>query len=786
MRIATVLYLLLLYQITYGGSLTKAYKKYKEKEYEEALALLKTELGGKGNCAELHYLYAMVLSEPMFPKHNYDSAYAVAWEGNECYELLDQKTKDKLYQKYSLSSAQYKALLHNISVDAFSELNKESKDSLLHFMRYYSNERVVKKAERLYDEITIFSSIPTDREVEFYEKLIEKYPDNEKINQVWQLFYNKYTADGEPLTYQKFILKYEKFPFDSLIETDFKLAKKAEFYELETRTDRPQQLYDDFIRLSAPSKKAFKVMRNLVSPYLKAKDWKTAIAIANKYEAYFKGSYEYEMFVQMLEQDDEMTAINPFPTSVNSEDWEYSPLISADNRHLYFCGKKRPDNIGGEDIFIADSTENGWDSIRIVDKVNTPYYNEAPEAISVDETMMLLFKEGDIYFTIQNEDGWSNLRKFPVINTHGWEGDAVLSADGRAILFASESGERANMQYFYKNRSDRYDIFVSVLKDDTWSKPINLGETINTTFTDRYPYLHNDMKTLYFSSMGHGSLGETDVFMSRRLYDTSWVHWTKPVNLGKYINTAGYDNGYKITVSGDIAYFASHSNGQYDLYYINLPEKLRPEAVMLVEGVIRNTQGMALTAEVVVEDLSNGEILGTYKSIPSSGKFTFTVPKGKNIGYYVNKKFYYPYSNHVDLRDSIDKRRIYIEVVLESVKELLETGKPVIVNNIFFDTDKYDLLKESHPELDRIVKLMNDFDKIRLKVDGHTDNTGTEAYNQELSQKRAQSVMNYLNKKGIPTARISVEGFGSNKPISSNNTEEGKRANRRVEVRMEK
>jgi len=762
----------------------KAYKKYKEKEYDEALSLLTNEITSGTNCPEVSYLYAMILSEPNYEKHNYDSAYSVAKTGADCYDLLDGDAKDKLYKKYALSFAGYNVLLYNISVDAFKELDKSSIDDLKHFIDFYAKEKTVRKAQQLYDEIVIFSKIPKDKDVGFYADLIKKYPDNKKINEVWKLFYDTYTFDGEAITFQKFILKYYDFPFDSIVKKDIFFAKEADYYELETRNDRPPELYDKFIKHSAPRIKAFKVLRNYITPYLKAHDWNSAIKIAEKYKLLFLNSHEYQSFMKTLLQKDEPTVIRPFSKNVNTEDWEYSPLISADGQHLYFCGKRRDDNIGGEDIFLSDSTPNGWGKPRLIKEISTSHYNEAPEAISVDETIMLLFKEGDIYFSKQEEQGWSEMRKFPHINTYGWEGDAVLSADGRAVLFASESGNRKNMQFNYPNRSDRYDIFVSELTKEGWSAPINLGDKINTTFTDRYPYLHNDMKTLYFSSMGHGALGGTDVFMSKRLYDTSWVHWSDPVNLGKYINTTGYDNGYKITATGDVAYYANYDGKQFDMFYVNLPKSFQPEAVVIVEGVITDENQKPISAEIIVENLSTGEIIGKFRNVPSTGKYVFTLPLGGMIGFYIDKKFYYPHSSNVDLSQVKNKQRVVHNVILQSIKNLLETQASVELENVFFDTDKYDILKESFPELNRVVGILTGYEKLYISIHGHTDNTGSDSYNLALSEKRANSIKQYFILNGINEKRISIKGFGATVPIASNATEEGKQENRRVEIQF--
>ncbi|MGY8989453.1 MAG: vWA domain-containing protein, partial [Flavobacteriales bacterium] len=197
-----------------------------------------------------------------------------------------------------------------------------------------------------------------------------------------------------------------------------------------------------------------------------------------------------------------------------------------------------------------------------MDDLSTKNYNEATVNISSDGTTLILFREGKLLSSDKTLTGWSTPIELPYsINSGNWNSDATISSNGEALIFSSVRGNSKN--YYITNDNNYHgdnqypsDLFVS-LKDenDNWGTPFNIGDSINTIFTERSPFLHPDMKTLYFSSDGYGGLGKLDVFMSTRLFDSCWTCWSEPINLGKEINTIESDWGYKISTDGKTAYF---------------------------------------------------------------------------------------------------------------------------------------------------------------------------------------------------------------------------------------
>jgi outer membrane protein OmpA-like peptidoglycan-associated protein len=332
------------------------------------------------------------------------------------------------------------------------------------------------------------------------------------------------------------------------------------------------------------------------------------------------------------------------------------------------------------------------------------------------------------------------------------------------------------------------DIYVSEKTDKGWSEPINLGTTINTPFAERKPFLHPDGKTLYFSSEGHTSIGRLDVYMATRLNETSWTDWSEPKNLGKNINT-GYDDwGYKISTDGTTAYYAAQNNESgnqnLDIYSVPLPQQAKPEEVFIISGKVTDEKETPLEADLTWEDVTSGKLIGKLKSNPITGEYFIAVPFGKKIGYFASKEGYYETSNFIDLSTKNKTEKIRQDIVLVSIKKMIEEGQSVRLNNIFFDYDKFDLKEESFPELDRLLRFLNENKGVKVQIAAHTDDQGSDPYNQRLSENRAKAVLDYLVTKGIDKNRLKSVGFGEKQPIASNENEEGRAQNRRVEFKF--
>jgi len=766
----------------------KGFELVDQKKYADAELTFRRSFKKMKEVIPAFYGLSLIFSNPSFEHQNLDSAYYFAMHAELIYNSLQKPDRDKLVQKYQLTMSKIQALRYSIAADAFKKIDITNIDLLKSFVRTYKNEKTAQRARDIIAEYEAFKDFSNDKSISYYDNLVQKYPNNINTSKAWQKLYNYYTADGEFLSFEQFEMSYPKFPFDSLITRDKELYK----FGFQNRcfdfvVDANRSKCAEYIAKSAPSRSAYKVFQKEVKSSIDKKDWKRVIDEMNKVAVYFGDDADFKSFSATILRNDVPSVPRNLGPPVNTiKGHEYSPVISTNGKHLYFCGMNRLDNMGNEDIFMSEKTALGWSQPELLRQLCSKAGNEAPETVSADETKMGLYFNGDIFYSEKTYTGWLPPKPIANINTPGWEGDAVYTSDGKAIIFSSEGWQKVGPQFPAKNRSDGFDLYISFRTKTGWSTPLNLGTTINTPWCDRYPFLHPDGKTLYFSSEGHGSLGGSDVYKTTRLYDSSWVDWSEPVNLGKYINGTGDDNGYKISTDGLKAYFSVNNNNNIDIYETDLPSAMRPGNVAMISGIVKDENGKTLTAEIRVEDLETGKELANFSSDPITGAYVVILPMGHNYGFYIYRQSYYPTSENINLNEKNEQVTISNDLKLLSIKNMLEKGISVVINNVFFDTDKFELRQESDLELKRLVQLMNDNPTLKLIIEGHTDNDGNEEHNKQLSLNRANAVKQYLFSLGIPDSRIETSGFGSSKPVIENSTIENKQKNRRVEIRFRK
>lgn len=566
--------------------------------------------------------------------------------------------------------------------------------------------------------------------------------------------------------------------------------------------------YERFIKRYAPGEDAFVAVVRLAESLIRTDSWEEAAELYQSWRPLFTESSSdtsrwntrFDAVVQILTAPAEEVAVTNLGPGVNTKNYEGFPVLSADGTRLYFTGKYRPDCLGGEDVFVSALKNGEWSKARnLGTQINTTG-NESANSVTADGNVLVLFGEfwggrggGDNFYTELTSQGWGDIQRFPKsISGIFFDSDGFITADGKAMLFTSDrpggAGEfHEKGKLFHGNFWGNTDIYVSVLTEDGWSEPINLGSGINTPYGERTPFLHPDGKTLYFSSDGLPGLGRMDVFKAERLSDTSWTDWSSPQNLGKEINTTGDDLGYKIATSGEKAYFSAYGGtqglGGYDLYSVTLPGKARPEAVATIEGKVTDEEARPLEAVIKWEDLETGENVGQLKSNPQDGSYFIALPLGRNYGYYAEKEDFYPVSENIDLTEETEALDVTEDIVLVRM-EMIKQGITVRINNIFFDFDRYELKPSSYPELNRLAEVLADNPGAKVEIAGHTDNVGTAAYNQELSDNRARAVVDYLASKGIEASRLIARGYGETRPVDTNDTEEGRTQNRRVEFKF--
>jgi len=462
---------------------------------------------------------------------------------------------------------------------------------------------------------------------------------------------------------------------------------------------------------------------------------------------------------------------------INTADDEYLPVATADESMLIFTRKIN----NNEDFYKSVKVDGKWQTaVYLSNQINTPQYNEGAQSISQDGKF--LFFTGcnrpdglgrcDIYVAQKRGDDWGKpFDLSPPINTSGWESQPSISSDGRTLYFVSNR----------KGGYGGYDIWKSTLTDKGWGQAENLGPNINTSFDEQSPFIHPDDSTLYFCSNGWPGLGGKDLFVSRLGKDGKWQ---KPENLGYPINSSGDENGLTLTAEGNNAFFSSNNLdgfGGYDIYTFVLPQNLRPHIVTYVKGKVADAKTKEpLEAAVEIVDLQKNEAVYADNSDPAQGDFLATLTSGKNYGLNISKPGYLFYSENFSLIGHEAKNPFNITVFLDPI----EIGNRVVLNNIFFDTNKFDLKTESISELEKLVEFMTLNPTLHIEISGHTDNVGNNQSNQILSENRAKSVYQYLVSNKIDPSRLVYKGYGETQPIAPNDTEEGRSKNRRTEFKI--
>ncbi|MDZ7897747.1 MAG: OmpA family protein [Arcicella sp.] len=483
-----------------------------------------------------------------------------------------------------------------------------------------------------------------------------------------------------------------------------------------------------------------------------------------------------------LAEIDKPLIINPLelPKIVNKFDSQYFPVLTADRETMIFTGNQDSE----ENLYLASVKDNIWtEPVSISDKINTKE-NEGTATISADGRTLVFTSCGgrkslgscDLYISYKQGETWTFPQNLGTnINSPEWDSQPSLSADGRTLYFVSDR----------KGSLGQRDIWVSKLDSvNIWGKATNLGTPVNTPEDDLSPFIHANGKTLFFSSEGHVGMGGLDLYFTENQGNT----WKNPENLGYPLNTFEDQVALFITADGKKAYY-SLEKSQDDKYRrakivaIDVPESLQAKfkATSFLKGTVYDAQTkQKLQADIELVALKNSEILGKISSDAQMGSYTTVLlTGGGTYGVFVSKKGYFFKSLNFDFTDKIGSDKI-LDIPLEPIKKEAKE----ILNNIFFDTGKWDLKPESTTELDKLVALLKANTNIPIEISGHTDDVGKDADNLILSQKRAKSVVEYLAKMGVNISTLKSEGYGKTRPFVPNNSDENRRLNRRIEVKF--
>ena len=684
--------------------------------------------------------------------------------------LKDHLALNELYKKHQYDIEYYnpdfKKAFDSLIIQRFFEKYEDYElFNVLYFIKSYPT-----LASKMDDQLSkAFRLKPFVEITELYLKPFRPmvFPKTSKA------IYEYYALSAESQDLLDFGTKYPDFTQNDRYLLDVKQAKEGYFKLVSEFDDH----YVDYIELMDSKPAAFPVLQRLIKKELEAEDWEAALQKIIPLASYFEKEPRYHELVNLLQQKVEPLEAKPLENNViNTILEEYAPVISFDGNTLFFCRRL----FGKENIYTAQKTKDGWSKPTPIQSLNEDDRNDAPIAIAPDGSMLLIFEEGVLKITEKTKDGWSAPRTFfPEKLQSEWQGGTTLSADKNTVIFAARRPDRVGLP-----KETNIDLYFSTKKEDgSWSYPKNLGTQINTPFEERSPFLHPDLKTLYFSSSGHGGFGDLDVFKTTRIGE-GWDQWSEPENLGKYINTPEKDWGYKVTTDGLTTYFSKEVPSlQDEIYQIELPGKFRPTEVSTIEGRLTDLDNQPIDGVLIIEDLENGRIVNEITPNPTDGQFFLPLPPGKLYSYTVVSSNHFPISGHIDLRKT--DHAIHKKPILKtpSIKKLTENGWDMTLENLFFEHDKAIIQPASFKSLDQLGSFLVKHG-LSIEIAGHTDNTGAANYNLDLSERRAKSVANYLVNQGCNRALIKTRGYGMSQPIASNEDESGRALNRRVAIRF--
>lgn len=471
---------------------------------------------------------------------------------------------------------------------------------------------------------------------------------------------------------------------------------------------------------------------------------------------------------------------------VNTKADEYFPFLTNDGQTLFYTSRKGESF--DENLFVSQHDGKSWKSGEMVRGVNTKN----------NEGMATLVRDGrNVFFTVCEREsvlGTCDIWKArlegqeisdiePSIgqsNSEAWESQASISCDGSVLYFASNrEGGQGGTDIWKSNR----------LSNNQWSEPINLGDQINTPGDEEAPFITNDGQTLFFSSTGHIGLGEQDIFMSRQLGGDVW---SQPINLGMPVNSSYRELGFFLSGDSKTGYFASDRNdgeGGMDIYYFQVPDTLQSDPVTFVEGQV-NDSITHLPVRATVSIMGRETIL-----TDEEGRFFMCVNANEELEIEVKHKDYYAYSSVFPIPEWDNTTFFELDILLDPLfklpkySEIKEPDSLTIISRLkpksgkkdqfilYFDFDKTDPKTESLEEFNRFITAhFAEKEPAYIEIIGFSDQQGGDAYNVELSEKRAEAVGVYLKQKGIIVDDIRLEGKGKNQ------SDEANWKNRKVEV----
>ncbi|MGC6428681.1 MAG: OmpA family protein [Flavobacteriales bacterium] len=613
-----------------------------------------------------------------------------------------------------------------------------------------------------------------EKAIEFYQQAYEFNPNNSGLN---LKLGNAYMYTNKPYKAMDFLKKSLELNSENPNPFIYFLLGKA--YQLNRDFDLAEQNFLEYG--TKENNKKFELYKKLNRKHIK--ECKSGVEIF---------SQETRVWVDNVK-------------ALNSVEDDIAPCINADGSEIIFSSNRA----GNMDIFKSSRQKRKWIGINPINSLNTSD-DDIASSLAYDGQRILLFRnsegQSDIYQSKLNGNIWakSKLKMSKVVNTEANETFACYDPQDIKVYYVTDGGFGGDKNIFFSGKKDPEEKF--------WGKGQSAGQNINSSFQEGSVYLAPDGNTMYFCSQGHSSIGGYDVFVS---YRDDKGAWGEPINLGYPINTAYDELYFSISASGKYAYFSSNREGGIggmDVYQATfwgedkipstttednliasiiapIKDDYVPEAVSvnttnsltvfkgrILDGLLQTP----IEAVIKIFDNNTGDIYAEMQSNSATGKFLLSLPSGLNYGISVEADGYLFHSENFNLPEGSAYNMINKDIDLKNI----DIGSKIALRNVFFDTGRSQVKIDSYPELDRLIQLMNDVPSLKIELSGHTDNVGGTKSNQTLSQKRADAVRTYLLSRSIDENRVIAKGYGSTKPVDTNDTKEGRANNRRTEFEI--
>ncbi|MGZ2368545.1 OmpA family protein [Ancylomarina sp. YFZ004] len=496
-----------------------------------------------------------------------------------------------------------------------------------------------------------------------------------------------------------------------------------------------------------------------------------------------------EFAIEALKNPKDLNA-QSISDSINTKADEYWPSLTADEQTLIFTRLLPTGKIGRnhkevfqEDLCYSENEGDLWTNAKALSDLINTKGNEGAQSITADGRFMYFTASGradgkgrcDIYYSKKEGDSWSEpINCGANVNTKSWEAQPSISSDGRSLYFVSNRKSGKGKMDIWKSN------LIEILDDgrQRWSIAENLK--INTSENEMSPFIHASNDYLVFASDGLVGMGAYDLYQIDR---SSAGQWSEPKNLSYPINTHNDEIGLIINAKGDKAYFSSDrvaANGR-DIYEFELPLDLHPPKVSYLKGhVFDEETKKPLSASLILLDIDSRDTIAFVKSDRKDGEYLVCLPQGKDYLFHAEADAYLFYSDHFQMRTGMDDQPQKKDIALQRI----QIGKEVVLKNIFFETDSWEIKSESNSELNSLHEFLVLNHSISVEISGHTDHTGSESRNIILSENRAKAVYTALIERGIQESRLTYKGYASSKPIGNNQSEDGKAMNRRTELKV--